>query len=74
MLFALNRSYANSVSHLEYSVMGEGGKVDGGLAAYYSTKIDQLELQLHDKMQDLKRLEAQRNDLNSRGECLLVCA
>jgi 26S proteasome regulatory subunit T6 len=54
--------------------MGEGGKVDGGLAAYYSTKIDQLELQLHDKMQDLKRLEAQRNDLNSRGECLLVCA
>ena len=37
-----------------------------GLASYYQTKIDRLELILHTKQSDLRRLEAQRNELNAR--------
>jgi len=37
-----------------------------GLASYYQTKIDRLELVLHTKQSDLRRLEAQRNELNAR--------
>jgi 26S proteasome regulatory subunit T6 len=37
-----------------------------GLSLYFKSKIDQLEITLHEKQQNLRRLEAQRNDLNSR--------
>jgi len=36
----------------------------GGLRSYYQGKIDQLEIVLLDKSQNLQRLEAQRNELN----------
>jgi len=39
---------------------------DSGLASYYQAKIDRFELVLHTKQSDLRRLEAQRNDLNSK--------
>ena len=38
-----------------------------GLNAYYQGKIEELEILLGDKMQNLRRLEAQRNELNSKG-------
>jgi hypothetical protein len=38
-----------------------------GLRAYYKAKIEQLEVALRDKTQNLRRLEAQRNELNGRG-------
>lgn len=38
-----------------------------GLSGYYKLQIDQLNVKIHDKNENLKRLEAQRNDLNARG-------
>jgi len=41
-----------------------------GLSTYYKRKSDELEITLHDKTQNLRRLEAQRNDLNSQVRSL----
>ena len=38
-----------------------------GLSGYYQLQIDQYNVKIHDKNENLKRLEAQRNDLNARG-------
>lgn len=38
-----------------------------GLSSYYKTKIEELELVINDKTQNLRRLEAQRNQLNAKG-------
>jgi 26S proteasome regulatory subunit T6 len=37
-----------------------------GLHSYYQTKIDSLQITVNDKSQNLRRLEAQRNDLNDK--------
>lgn len=42
-----------------------GGK--NGLRTYYQGKIDELEITIQDKTQNLRRLEAQRNQLNAAG-------
>ena len=42
-----------------------------GLKAYYKTRLDELALVLREKQQNLRRLEAQRNDLNSKGMFVL---
>lgn len=39
----------------------------GGLTSYYQQKIEHLELTVRDETQNLRRLEAQRNELNSKG-------
>ena len=41
--------------------------VPRGIDSYYTSKVDELEVQLREKLQNLRRLEAQRNELNSRG-------
>eukprot|EP00850_Spirogloea_muscicola_P023076 SM000327S12480 [mRNA] locus=s327:92164:95071:+ [translate_table: standard] len=41
-----------------------------GLRAYYAAKAEQLAITLRDKTQNLRRLEAQRNDLNSKVRML----
>lgn len=33
-------------------------------------KIEELEIQCRDKQHNLRRLEAQRNEINTKGECL----
>jgi hypothetical protein len=43
-----------------------GGKGEG-LRAYYQGKIEEMEIVLGTKTQNLRRLEAQRNELNSKG-------
>ena len=43
---------------------------DGGLTTYYQSKIDELEITVREKSQDLRRLQAQRNELNSRVRLL----
>lgn len=40
----------------------------GGIKSYYQTKIEAAELLINQKTQNLRRLEAQRNALNARGE------
>ena len=42
----------------------------GGIKSYYQTKIEAAELLINQKTQNLRRLEAQRNALNARGESL----
>lgn len=38
-----------------------------GIKSYYQIKIEDLEVVINDKTQDLRRLEAQRNQLNAKG-------
>ena len=39
-----------------------------GLTSYYEQKIEHLELTVRDETQNLRRLQAQRNELNSKGK------
>jgi len=41
-----------------------------GIKSYYISKIEELEIKVNDKAQDLRRLEAQRNELNNRVRML----
>lgn len=47
--------------------MGKGSKQEG-IKAYYLQKIEESEVQIREKIEDLRRLEAQRNELNSKGK------
>ena len=40
---------------------------DEGLKSYYITKIEELQLIVSEKTQNLRRLQAQRNELNAKG-------
>lgn len=39
-----------------------------GFRSYYITKIEELQLVVAEKSQNLRRLQAQRNELNAKGE------
>lgn len=41
-----------------------------GLKSYYVTKIEELQLVVTEKTQNLRRLQAQRNELNAKGKSL----
>ena len=47
-----------------------GRPLGEGLRSYYKAKIEELEIQARDKQHNLRRLEAQRNDLNGKGQPL----
>ncbi len=51
--------------------MGRTGLGDG-LKKYYKTKIEELEILTRDKQHNLRRLEAQRNELNTKGVLLTI--
>ena len=40
-----------------------------GVRQYYITKIEELQLIVAEKSQNLRRLQAQRNELNAKGNC-----
>lgn len=44
-----------------------GAAAKDGLRDYYRAKIEEYELAVRDKTQNLRRLEAQRNELNNKG-------
>jgi 26S proteasome regulatory subunit T6 len=52
-------------------VKGSSGpppSADRGIRSYYASKIDELELTIREKTQNLQRLKAQRNEWNAKGE------
>ena len=51
--------------------MAEFAPASRGVAPYYASKIDEMEALLRERSQNLRRLEAQRNELNSKGAKLL---
>ncbi len=44
-----------------------GRPVGDGLRGYYKSKLQELDLLIKDKTHNLRRLEAQRNELNQQG-------
>ncbi len=46
---------------------GAASQRGGGLRAYYSSKLDELELVIRERTMNMRRLEAQRNALNTKG-------
>jgi hypothetical protein len=42
-----------------------------GVRQYYITKIEELQLIVAEKSQNLRRLQAQRNELNAKGICFV---
>lgn len=59
------------------STKGKGGKMvvgapnrDLGVCSYYQGKIDEMELVVRDRTQNLERLKAQRNELNAKVRLL----
>ncbi|CEM03406.1 unnamed protein product [Vitrella brassicaformis CCMP3155] len=54
----------------EPSGAAHGGQTATGIRAYYESKIEELEAVIADKLQNNRRLEAQRNELNSRVRAL----
>lgn len=51
-----------------------GGLKGEGFRSYYITKIEELQLIVAEKSQNLRRLQAQRNELNAKGWLLLFCS
>lgn len=43
-----------------------------GFKQYYITKIEELQLIVSEKSQNLRRLQAQRNELNAKGNFLFL--
>lgn len=43
-----------------------------GFRQYYITKIEELQLIVAEKSQNLRRLQAQRNELNAKGQNLIT--
>ena len=41
-----------------------------GIRTYYLSKIDELELTIRERTQNLQRLKAQRNEWNAKGESM----
>ena len=57
--------------------MGRAIANGDGLKFYYKGKIEQLEVAVKDKQHNLRRLEAQRNELNTQGTqsgCLVLAS
>lgn len=48
------------------------GDLKDGLKAYYVTKIEELQLTVTEKTQNLRRLQAQRNELNAKGKYQII--
>ncbi len=47
------------------------GQTDShGVESYYQQKLDEIDLKIRERSENLQRLRAQRNELNSKGTCI----
>jgi len=63
-------SAPSAVAVVEDSVTIDAEKTTDGLTSYYETKIGELQMVVTEKVQNLRRLQAQRNQLNSKVRLL----
>lgn len=63
------KSCTNSHKYNLFQMDVDVAKGDG-FRTYYITKIEELQLIVADKSQNLRRLQAQRNELNAKGNQL----
>lgn len=52
--------------------LDETDRTNEGLRQYYITKNEELQLIVNEKTQNLRRLQAQRNELNAKGNSCFV--
>lgn len=68
----ISRLGANAASPSEVAATGNADH-EAGIRAYYLSKIDELELVVRERTQNLQRLKAQRNEWNAKGACVGMC-
>jgi len=66
MASAATASSSSSSSLPSSAPSGGASSSAGGLSAYYQSKLDELEVSIRERTQNLRRLEAQRNALNTK--------
>lgn len=57
---------ATLVDHVMSDASNGKSSTSTGISSYYESKIRALEVQVRKKTENLRRLEAQRNELNGR--------
>lgn len=62
----ISRLGATPASPSEAAATGNADQ-EAGIRAYYLSKIDELELVVRERTQNLQRLKAQRNEWNAKG-------
>lgn len=69
----ISRLGAEAPSLSEEAATTGNADLEAGIRAYYLSKIDELELVVRERSQNLQRLKAQRNEWNAKGasRCLL---
>ena len=65
----ISRLGATPASPSEAAATGNADQ-EAGIRAYYLSKIDELELVVRERTQNLQRLKAQRNEWNAKGAFL----
>jgi hypothetical protein len=67
-----NDASLTSVPHKQMPAATTIPIAPGGIKSYYQAKIESAEILINQKTQNLRRLEAQRNALNARGQYITI--